>query len=141
MQEGCKLPSRHGHVTWFDTNAYVHGTPRLFRSPSCTRPLRHTGKQRLSAPSHQDKVTATVSLGHHGTVFTTELLQQGGGLLVPRTKCQHRCTPSRRVINVYTCLAMAKTSLKLALSRTKPIQVHKALSQSFSQARYGTKLF
>ena len=33
----------------------------------------------------------------------------------------------------FACLG--KTSLKLALSRTKPIQVHKALSQSFSQVR------
>jgi len=102
---------------------------------------RHTGKQRLSAPSHQDKVTATVSLGHHGTVFTTELLHQGRDLLVPRTKCRHRSTPSRRVVDGYTCLAMAKTSLKLALLRIKPIQMHKALSQSFSQPRYGTEFY
>ena len=102
---------------------------------------RHTGKQRLSAPSHQDKITATVSLGHHGTIFTTELLHQGGGLLFPRTKCRHHSTLSRRVIDMYTCLASAKTSLRLALSRTKPIQVHKVLSQSLSQARYSTKHF
>ena len=125
---------------WPATNAHKGQAPSLFRSPSCTRPPRHTGKQRLSAPSHQDKVTATVTLGHHGTIFTTELLHQGGGLLFPRTKCRHRSTLSRRVVDVYTCLIVAKTSLKLALSKTKPIQVHKALSQSFSQARCGTKL-
>ena len=61
MQEGCKLPSRHGHVTWFGTNAYVHGTPRLFRSPSCTTPPRRC---RQVPTRHRVSCTATVSLGH-----------------------------------------------------------------------------
>ena len=60
----CKLLSRHGHVTWFGSNAYVHGTPRLFRSPSCTRPPRRTGKQRQVPTRHRVSCTATVSLGH-----------------------------------------------------------------------------
>ena len=68
MQEGCKLPSRHGHVTWFGLNAYVHGTPRLFRSPSCTRPPRRTGKQRQVPTKHRVSCTTTVSLGHPAVI-------------------------------------------------------------------------
>ena len=141
LSRGIGRPKANPSPRWPATRAINGLAPGLSRSPSCTRPPRHTGKQRLSAPSHQDKVTATISLGHHGTIFTTELLHKGGGLLFPRTKCRHHSTPSRRVIDMYTCLASAKTSLRLALSRTKPIQVHKALSQSLSQARYSTKHF
>src|SRR6185312_7755296 len=60
---------------------------------------------------------------------TTELLHQGGGLLFPRTKCRCRCTPSRRVTRRITRIACrSKTSLKLALSRTKPKQALSTLT-------------
>ena len=49
MQERCKLAGRHGHVTWFGTNAYAHGTPRLFQSPSCTTPPRRCRQAKASA--------------------------------------------------------------------------------------------
>ena len=140
MQEGCKLPSRHGHVTWFCSNAYVHGTLRLFRSPSCTRPPRRTGKQRQVPTRHRVSCTATVSLGHSAEIHYGASPPRRGSPLPPYKVSAPLHTKSEgRRRECFACLG--KTSLKLALSRTKPIQVHKALSQSFSQARYSTKHF
>ena len=139
MQEGCKLPSRHGHVTWFGTNAYVHGTPRLFRSPSCTRPPRRTGKQRQVPTRHRVSCTVTVSLGHPAKIHYGASPPRRGSPLPPYKVSAPLHTKSEgRRRECFACLG--KTSLMLALSRIKPIQVHKALSQSFSQARYDTKL-
>ena len=140
MQEGCKLLSRHGHVTWFGSNAYVHGTPRLFRSTSCTRPPRRTGKQRQVPTRHRVSCTATVSLGHPAENHYGASPPRRGSPLPPHKVSLPLHTKSegpRR--ECFACLG--NTSLKLALSRTKPIQVHKALSQNFSQARYSTKHF
>ena len=140
MQEGCKLPSRHGHVTWFGTNAYVHGTPRLFRSPSCTRPPRRTGKQRQSAhktPSlvHRHRLSRSPAEIHYGASPP----RRGPPLPPYKVSAPLHTKSEGRRRECFACLG--KTSLKLALSRTKTIQVHKALSQSFSQARYDTKHF
>src|SRR6185312_15831161 len=42
---------------------------------------------------------------------TTELLHQGGDLLFPRTKCRHRSTSSRRVVDGNALLASARLLL------------------------------
>ena len=76
----CKLPSRHGHVTWFGTNAYVHGTPRLFRSPSCTTPPRQCRQAKASAhktPSlvHRHRLSQSIT---NGTICTIGASHQEG---------------------------------------------------------------
>src|SRR6185503_12136592 len=105
MQEGCKLPSRHGHVTWFGINAYVHGTPRLFRSPSCTTPPMAMPASKGKCPQDTESRAPPPSLSVTRPKSTTELLHQGGGLLFPRTKCRCHSTPRQRVTRQITsCL-------------------------------------
>src|SRR6185503_4579467 len=110
MQVGCKLPSRHGHITWFGSNAYVHGTPRLFRSPSCTRPPGAPASK-AKCPQDTESRAPPPSLSVTQPKTTMEFLHQGGGLLFPRTKCRHRSTPSRRVIDGNALLASARLLL------------------------------
>ena len=140
MQEGCKLPSRHGHVTWFGTNAYVQGTPRLFRSPSCTTPPRRCRQAKASAHKTPSLVHCHRLSRSPGRNPLQSFSTKEG---VSSSPVQSVGTAPHQIGGSSTgCFAcLGKTSLKLALSRTKPIQVHKALSQSFSQARYSTKHF
>ena len=115
MQEGCKLPSRHGHVTWFSSNAYVHGTPRLFRSPSCTRPPRGTGKQRQVPTRHRVLCTTTVSLGHPAEIHYGASPPRGSPLPPYKVSAPLHTKSEGRRWEYFACLG--KTSLKLALSQ------------------------
>src|SRR6185312_7033845 len=68
-------------------------------------PPRLSASKGYVAPSHQDKVTATISLKASPTAPSSlsELLTKRG--LLPRTKCRCRSTPSRRVTRrVHGCL-------------------------------------
>jgi hypothetical protein len=105
----------------------------LFRSPSC-KPLRRSGKQRLVLPSHRDKVTC-----HHLSRSPRHRLHYGAsprkeGSSRPGIKCRRLSIPSRRVVDEYTCLTAAKTSLKVDLARSRPmvaLSSHAHLLQSF----------
>ena len=101
----------------------------LFRSPSCTRPPRCTGKQRQVPTRHRVSCTATVSLGHSAEIQYGASPPRRGSPLHPYKVSAPLHTKSEgRLRECFACLG--KTSLKLTLSRTKPIQVHKALSQA-----------
>ena len=128
MQEGCKLPSRHGHVTWFGSNAYVHGTPRLFRSPSCTRPPRRTGKQRQVPIRDRVSCTTTVSLGHPAEIHYGASPPRRGSPLPPHKVSLPLHTKSEGHTTDHKMLASARLSLKLVLSRTKPNQALSTLT-------------
>ena len=129
MQEGCKLPSRHGHVTWFGTNAYVHGTPRLFRSPSCTTPPRRCRQVKASAhktPSlvHRHRLSRSPGRNPLRCFSTKEGVSSSPAQSVVATP--HQAGGSH--YGSQGLLATARLSLKLVLSRTKPKQALSTLT-------------
>ena len=128
MQEGCKLPSRHGHVTWFGINAYVHGTPRLFRSRLALRHQGDAGKQRQVPLRHRVSCTATVSLGHPAEIHYGASPPRRGSPLPPHKVSLPLHTKSEGHTTDHKMLAAARLSLKLVLSRTKPKQALSTLT-------------
>src|SRR6185503_8829258 len=79
------------------------------------------GKQRLSDPKspRQGHRHCLSEASPTAPASLSELLTKR--VLLPRTKCRCRSTPSRRITRrVHKMLAAARLSLKLVLSRTKP---------------------
>ena len=129
MQEGCKLPSRHGHVMWFGTNAYVHGTPRLFRSPSCTMPPRRCRQAKASAHKtlslvHRHRLSRSPGRNPLRSFSTKEGVSPFPTQSVVATP--HQVGGSHD--GSQGLLAAARLSLKLVLSRTKPKQALSTLT-------------
>ena len=128
MQEGCKLPSRHDHVMWFGTNAYVHGTPMLFRSPSCTTPPRRRRQAKESThktPSlvHRHRLSWSPGPNPLRSFSTKE-----GSPLPPHKVSLPLHTKSEGHTMDHKMLAAARLSLKRVLSRTKPKQALSTLT-------------
>src|SRR6185436_17396503 len=114
----------HGHVTWFGTNAYVHGTPRLFRSPSCTMPPMAMPASKGKCPQDTESRAPPPSLSVTRPKSTTELLHQGGASSSPAQSVvatPHQDGGSHDRSQV---ACRSKTSLKGALARTNPYYKH-----------------
>ena len=126
---GCKLPSRHGHITWFGKTPTSTG----HRGSSDHRlALRHqgdAGKQRRVPPRHRVSSTATVSLGHPAEIHYGTSPPRRGVSSSPAQSVvatPHQVRWSHDGSQVFAC--RSKTSLKFVLSRTKPKQTLSTLT-------------
>ena len=124
----CKLPSRHGDVTWFGTNAYVHGTPRLFRSPSCTTPPMAMLASKDKCPQDTESRAPPPSLSVTGRNPLRSFSTKEGVSSSPAQSVV--ASPHHGPLHRHhKMLAAARLSLKLVLSRTKPKQALSTLTK------------
>ena len=120
----CKLPRGHGDVTWFGTKAYVHGTLRLFRSPSCTTPPRRCRQVKASAHKtsslvHRHHLSRSPGRNPLRSFSTKEGVSSSPAQSVVATPLQDGGSHDGSQV-----ACRSKTSLKRALARTNPYYKH-----------------